>query len=45
MRRKDESLVRNKFAPAIQKILACFGLPSRAPPIAPAKPDVEEEFF
>ena len=26
---------------AIQKILACLGLPTRAPPIAPAKPDVE----
>jgi hypothetical protein len=31
--------------PAIQKILACLGLPSRAPPIAPAKPDVEKELF
>ena len=31
--------------PAIQKILACLGLPTRAPPIAPAKPDVEEEFL
>ena len=31
--------------PAIQRILACLGLPSRAPPIAPAKPDVEKEFF
>jgi hypothetical protein len=31
--------------PAIQKILACLGLPSRAPPIAPAKPDVGKGFF
>jgi hypothetical protein len=30
---------------AIQKILVCLGLPSRAPPIARAKPDVEEELF
>ncbi len=30
--------------PAIQKILTCLGLPSRAPPIAPAKPDVYETF-
>ena len=28
---------------AIQKILGCLGLPTRAPPIAPAKPD--EAFF
>jgi hypothetical protein len=31
--------------PAIQKILACLGLPSRAPPIAFAKPDVGKELF
>jgi hypothetical protein len=31
--------------PAIQKILACPGLPSRGPPIAPAKPDVEKELY
>ena len=31
--------------PAIQKILACIGLPSRAPPIARAKPDVVEKLF
>jgi len=31
--------------PAIQKILDCLGLPSRAPPMAPAKPDVEKELF
>ena len=30
---------------AIQKILACLGLPSRAPPVAPAKPDVVDEFY
>jgi hypothetical protein len=29
---------------AIQKILTCLRLPSRAPPIAPAKPDVYEAF-
>jgi hypothetical protein len=28
---------------AIQKILTCLGLPSRAPPIAPAKPVVVED--
>ena len=27
------------------KILACLGLPSSAPPIAPAKPEVEKELF
>ena len=31
--------------PAIQKILACLGLPSRAPPIIPARPVVDDEFF
>jgi len=31
--------------PAIEKILACLGLTSGAPPIAPAKPDVEKELF
>jgi hypothetical protein len=31
--------------PAIQKILDCLGIPSRAPPIAPAKPDVDKELF
>jgi hypothetical protein len=31
--------------PAIQKILACLGLPPRAPPIAPAKSDVKKELF
>jgi hypothetical protein len=31
--------------PAIQKILACLGLPSRAPPIAPAKLNVDEALF
>jgi hypothetical protein len=25
--------------------LLCLGLPTRAPPIAPAKPDVEEEYL
>jgi hypothetical protein len=30
---------------AIQKILACLGLPTRAPPIAPARLDVDETFF
>jgi hypothetical protein len=30
--------------PAIQKILACLGLPTRAPPIAPAISD-EDEFY
>lgn len=29
---------------ATQKILICLGLPSRVPPIAPAKPDVYETF-
>lgn len=27
---------------AIQKVLACLGLPTRAPPIAPAIPDRDE---
>ena len=27
---------------AIQKILACLGLPARAPPVAPALPDSDE---
>jgi hypothetical protein len=31
--------------PAIQKVLVCLGLPSRAPPIAPAKAEVEEGLF
>jgi hypothetical protein len=31
--------------PAIQKILTCLGLPTRAPPIAPAKPDMVDELF
>jgi hypothetical protein len=31
--------------PAIQKILTCLGLPSRAPPIAPAKPLFEDKLF
>jgi hypothetical protein len=31
--------------PAIQKILACLGLPTRAPPIAPAKKEMDEEYF
>jgi hypothetical protein len=31
--------------PAIQKILACLGLPTRAPPIAPAKLEVDETLF
>jgi len=30
---------------AIQKILICLGLPSRAPPISPAKPDDEWTLF
>jgi acyl-CoA synthetase (AMP-forming)/AMP-acid ligase II len=30
---------------AIQKILACLKLPTRAPPIASAKPEVGDEFF
>jgi hypothetical protein len=30
---------------AIQKILACLGLPTRAPPIAPALPDGDAAFF
>jgi hypothetical protein len=30
---------------AIQKILVCLELPSRAPPIAPAKTDMEEELL
>jgi len=30
---------------AIQKILICLGLPSRAPPITPAKPDDEWMLF
>ncbi len=32
-------------ADAIQKILTCLGLPSRAPPITPAKPDDEWMLF
>ena len=31
--------------PAIQKILACLGLPSRAPPVAPAKLNTDESHF
>jgi len=31
--------------PAIQKILACLGLPTRAPPIALAKKEMDEEYF
>jgi hypothetical protein len=31
--------------PAIHKILECLGLPSRAPPIAPAKPFFEDKLF
>jgi hypothetical protein len=31
--------------PAIQKILACLGLPTRAPPIAPAKHEVDETLY
>jgi hypothetical protein len=27
---------------AIRKILACLGLPTRAPPVAPALPDSDE---
>jgi hypothetical protein len=30
---------------AIQKILACLGLPSGTPLIAPARPDVVDEFY
>ncbi len=30
---------------AIQKILTCLGLPSRAPPIAPAQPHMAAELF
>jgi hypothetical protein len=30
---------------AIQKILACLGLPTRAPPIASALPDEDEAFY
>jgi hypothetical protein len=30
---------------AIQKILTCLGLPSRAPPITPARPDDEWTLF
>jgi len=31
--------------PAIQKILACLGLPTRAPPIAPANLEMDETLF
>jgi hypothetical protein len=31
--------------PAIQKILTCLGLPTRAPPIAPAKFEMDETLF
>jgi hypothetical protein len=31
--------------PAIQKILTCLGLPTRAPPIAPAKLEMDETLF
>jgi hypothetical protein len=30
---------------AIEKILTCLGLPTRAPPIAPAKPDLDEKLY
>jgi hypothetical protein len=30
---------------AIEKILACLGLPARAPPIAPARLDAVQELF
>jgi hypothetical protein len=42
--RTNEGLVCINPPAAIQKILACLGLPTRAPRIAPAVPDADAVF-